>query len=185
MGGIAQLIRRSGRLAVLVLLLGLSAGGVVAGGLVVSGRAAAQEPIRGDFGVVLGQAFDQRMALGATLLPGNVTAERFQPSYPLYLFRDYYAVVTPRTRMVSGIVARSVVFASMPECVTHLNAVQAFLARYGQVRPTSQTESEVLVQVDQGNRAAFLRCNRGSQIHMELNYVDYEMLRLRDQEGGK
>jgi hypothetical protein len=176
MGRCAQLIWRFFRLLAAIALLA---------GPWIGLRASAQEPIRGDFGVMLGGEFDQRMGLGAALLPGNVTAERFQPSYPLYLFRDYYAVVTPRTRLVAGIVARSVVFASMPECVSHLNAVQAFLARYGALRPSSQTDTEVLVQVDQGNRAAFLRCTRGSSIHMELNYVDYEMLRLREQEGGK
>ena len=69
----------------------------------VGGPAIGQEAIYGDFGVALGQPFDQRMAQGTVMLPGNIEALRFQPSYPLYLFRDYYAVVTPRTRLVAGI----------------------------------------------------------------------------------
>ncbi|MGQ0676701.1 MAG: hypothetical protein ACT4N4_11525 [Rhodospirillales bacterium] len=147
--------------------------------------ARAQEAIYGDFGLVLGQDFDQRLSAGRAMLFGNVEAERFQPSYPLYLFRDYYAVVTPRSRQVAGIVAESVPFASMPECVTHLNAVQAYIARYGTPRMTQQTDTEVLLQVEQGNRAAYLRCNRGQFIRMELNYVDFELLNRRAQETGR
>jgi hypothetical protein len=147
--------------------------------------APAQESIYGDFGVALGQPFDQRLAQGTVMLPGNIEAYRFQPAYPLYLFRDYYAVVTPRSRLVAGIVARSVDFSSMPECVTHLNAVQGFLGRYGLPQVAAQTDREVMVQIDQGNRAVYLRCNRASHIRMELNYADYQMLQLRAQEAGK
>lgn len=147
--------------------------------------AAAQEAIYGDFGVALGQPFDMRMAQGTVMLPGSIEAYRFQPSYPLYLFRDYYAVVTPRSRLVAGIVARSVDFSSMPECVTHLNSVQGFLGRYGLPQVAAQTDREVMVQIDQGNRAVYLRCNRATNIRMELNYADYQMLQLRAQEAGK
>ena len=153
--------------------------------LVVATPAMAQEAIYGDFGVALGQPFDQRMAQGTAMLSGNVEAYRFQPSYPLYLFRDYYAVVTPRSRLVAGIVARSVDFSSMPECVTHLNAVQGFLGRYGLPQVAAQSDREVMVQIDQGNRSVYLRCNRADHIRMELNYADYQMLQLRAQEAGK
>lgn len=147
--------------------------------------ACAQEAILGDFGLVLGETFDQRLSAGRAMLPGNVEAERFQPAYPLYLFRDYYAVVTPRSRQIAGIVAESVPFASMPECVIHLNAVQAYIGRYGVPRMTQQTDTEVLLQVEQGGRAAFLRCNRGQFIRMEINYADFDLLNRRSQEGGR
>ncbi len=147
--------------------------------------ASAQEAIYGDFGVALGQPFDGRMAQGTVRLSGNTEAYRFQPSYPLYLFRDYFVVVTPRTGLVAGIVARSVDFSSMPECVTHLNSVQGFLGRYGLPQLAAQTDREVMVQIEQGNRAVYLRCNRADHIRMELNYADYQMLQLRAQEGGK
>lgn len=150
-----------------------------------AGRAGAQEQIYGDFGVALGQPFDQRMAQGTVRLAGNTDAYRFQPSYPLYLFRDYYVVVTPRTGLVAGIVARSVDFSSMPECVNHLNSVQGFLGRYGLPQLVAQSDREVMVQIEQGNRAVYLRCNRADHIRMELNYADYQMLQLRTQEGGK
>jgi len=145
----------------------------------------AQEAISGDFGLVLGETFDQRLSAWRALLSGNVEAERFQPAYPLYLFREYYAVVTPRSRQIAGIVAESVPFASMPECVTHLNAVQAYIGRYGTPRMTQQTDTEVLLQVEQGGRAAYLRCNRGQYIRMELNYADYDLLARRSQEAGR
>lgn len=147
--------------------------------------ARAQEAISGDFGLVLGETFDQRLSAGRAMLPGNIEAERFQPVYPLYLFRDYYAVVTPRSRAIAGIVAESVPFASMQECVAHLNAVQAYIGRYGMPRMTQQTDSEVLLQVEQGNRAAYLRCNRGQYIRMELNYADFDLLNRRGQEAGR
>lgn len=147
--------------------------------------ARAQEAIYGDFGVTLGQGFDQSLSLGRALLYGNVEAERFQPSYPLYLFREYYAVITPRTRLVAGIMAESVPFASIDECMTHLNAVQSYIGRFGVPRMTAQSDREVLVQVEQGNRAAYLRCNRGQNVRMELNYVDYTLLRQRDQEAAR
>lgn len=147
--------------------------------------AMAQEAIYGDFGVALAQPFDARMAQGTVRLTANTEAFRFQPSYPLYLFRDYYVVVTPRTGLVAGIVARSVDFSSMPECVTHLNTVQGFLGRYGLPKLAAQNDREVLVEIDQGNRAVYLRCNRGDHIRMELHYADYQMLQLRTQEGGK
>ena len=143
------------------------------------------EAIYGDFGLVLGETFDQRLSAGRAMLFGNIEAERFQPAYPLYLFRDYYAVVTPRSRRIAGIVAESVPFASMPECVTHMNAVQAYVGRYGTPRMTQQSDDEVLVQVEQGNRAAYLRCNRGQFIRMELNYADFDLLNLRSQEAGR
>ena len=147
--------------------------------------ARAQEAINGDFGLVLGESFDQSISAGRAMLPGNIAAERFQPAYPLYLFRDYYAVVTPRSRVIAGIVAVSVPFASMPECVTHLNAVQAYIGRYGVPRMTQQTDTEVLLQVEQGGRAAYLRCNRGQYIRMELNYADFELLNRRAQDAGQ
>ena len=153
--------------------------------VIASAPAIAQEAIYGDFGVALGQPFDPRMGQGTALLNGTTEATRFAPSYPLYLFREYYAILTPRTRLVAGILARSVEFSTMPECVTHMNAVQGFLTRYGAPLLVSQTDREVMVQVDQGNRAAYLRCNRSTRIHMELNYVDYQMLQLRAQEGGR
>jgi hypothetical protein len=144
-----------------------------------------QEAINGDFGLVLGEEFDQRISAGRAILPGNIEAERFQPAYPLYLFRDYYAVVTPRSRLIAGIVAESVPFASMPECVTHLNAVQAYVGRYGMPRMTQQNDNEVLLQVEQGGRAAYLRCNRGQFIRMQLNYADFALLGRRAQEAGR
>jgi len=153
--------------------------------LLIGAPAAAQEAIYGDFGVALGQPFDARMAQGTVMLSGNIEAQRFQPSYPLYLFRDYYVVVTPRSRLVAGIVARSVDFSSMPECVTHLNSVQGFLGRYGLPQVAAQSDREVMVQIDQGNRAVYLRCNRATHIRMELNYADYQMLQLHAQEAGK
>jgi hypothetical protein len=145
----------------------------------------AQESIYGDFGVALGQVFDQRMAQGTVMLNGSTEAVRFTPSYPLYLFREYYAIVTPRSRLVAGILARSVEFATMAECVTHMNSVQGFLTRYGAPLLAAQSDREVMVQVDQGNRAAYLRCNRAEHIRMELNYVDYPTLQIRTQEGGR
>lgn len=167
-----------GRMAALAGALTLGAGLALAAGLSARG----EEAIRGDFGLTLGQIFDQGLALGSVTLAGNIEAQRFNPAYPLYLFRDYYAVVTPRSRLVGGIVAHSVEFSTMQECVTQLNAVQAFLGRFGVPRMTSQSDREVLVQVEQGNRAAYLRCNRAQNIRMELNYTDYDVLRLRDQE---
>jgi hypothetical protein len=148
--------------------------------LALAAPVAAQEAIYGDFGVALAQPFDGRMAQGTVRLSGNTEA-----SYPLYLFRDYFVVVTPRTGLVAGIVARSVDFSSMPECVNHLNSVQGFLGRYGLPQLVAQTDREVMVQIEQGNRAVYLRCNRGDHIRMELNYADYQMLQLRAQEGGK
>jgi len=171
MGNVAAIVRR------LTAALGLAAGLVA--------PAAAQEAIYGDFGVALGQPFDPRMAQGTVKLTATTEAYRFLPSYPLYLFRDYYAVVTPRTGLVAGIVARSVDFSSMPECVTHLNTVQGFLGRYGLPKLAAQNDREVLVQIEQGNRAVYLRCNRGDRIRMELHYADYQMLQLRAQEGGR
>lgn len=157
----------------------------VALAVALAGSARGQEAINGDFGLVLGEEFDQRTSAGRAILPGNIEAERFQPSYPLYLFRDYYAVVTPRSRLIAGIVAESVPFASMPECVTHLNAVQAYVGRYGMPRMTQQNDNEVLVQVEQGGRAAYLRCNRGQFIRMQLNYADFALLGRRAQEAGQ
>lgn len=153
--------------------------------LALASPASAQEAIYGDFGIALGQPFDPRMAQGTVRLANNTEAYRFQPSYPLYLFRDYFVVVTPRTGLVAGIVARSVDFSSMPECVTHLNSVQGFLGRYGLPQLAAQSDREVMVQIEQGNRAVYLRCNRADHIRMELNYADYQMLQLRTQEGGR
>lgn len=175
-------MRGRGRIRLRCVALALLAGVAAA---LASQPTRGQEAIYGDFGVALGETFDQRLSLGRALLYGNVEAERFQPAYPLYLFREYYAVVTPRTRLVAGILAESVPFASIDECMAHLNSVQSYIGRFGVPRMTAQSDREVLLQVEQGNRAAYLRCNHGQSVRMELNYVDYTLLSQRDQEAGR
>ena len=61
------------------------------------------KPIKGAFGITLGQKFDPKQAIGKASLTDGTPMYEFKPKKPFRAFTEYYVLITPKTHKVYSI----------------------------------------------------------------------------------
>ncbi len=143
--------------------------------LISTGLSWAAEPVTGAFGIQLGQKFDPSRA-DRDVGPNGVMMFRFEPQAPYPKLTHYYVMITPKSRLVYGIVARGEI-EDEEDREREAKILRDFLyKKYGIMDRIDQSQWNIM-----GNRERQVVVSSNSpelMSQLQLIYLDSALLKL-------
>ncbi len=146
------------------------------------------KPIKGAFGITLGQKFDPKQAIGKASLTDGTPMYEFKPKKPFRAFTEYYVLITPKTHKVYSIWGIGKV-ENTQKCEKEQSLIVSILEKkYGLKQEEGFTSGMMealagLKFLSRGDRNVGVKCSGFiDDYQIEIRYYDTKLKELAEKE---